>query len=210
MPRLTDADRALLLTVLGTAKEEGALGPGPVEDHLDHALAWADALPQPVGRFADLGSGGGVPGLVLAMVLPESEAVLIDARARRCESLDRARTVLGFGDRVQVEAGRAEELGRREDLRGSFDLVVARGFGPPPATAECAAPLLRTSGILSVSEPPEPRDDRWPSEGMAELGLSAPRFERVAGSNFMAARLDVLCPERFPRRTGIPEKRPLW
>jgi 16S rRNA (guanine527-N7)-methyltransferase len=210
MPRLTDADRALLLTVLGTAKEEGALGPGPVEEHLDHALGWAEALPYPAVRFADLGSGGGVPGLVLALAMPDATAVLIDARARRCESLDRALEVLGIGDRVEVVAGRAEELGRRDDLRASFDLVVARGFGPPPATAECAAPLLRLGGHLSVSEPPESRDDRWPPDGMAELGFSPPRVERVGGSGYMVVELVHPCSDRYPRRNGIPEKRPLW
>ena len=126
MTRLTDADRALLLAVLGTAKEEGALGPGPVEEHLDHALGWVEAIPHPVARFADLGSGGGVPGLVMALALPEARAVLIDARARRCESLERARGVLGLEDRVEVVLGRAEELGRRDDLRGTLDRKSTR------------------------------------------------------------------------------------
>lgn len=210
MTRLTDAERALLLTVLGTAKEEGALGPGPVEEHLDHALGWVEAIPHPVARFADLGSGGGVPGLVMALALPEARAVLIDARARRCESLERARGVLGLEDRVEVVLGRAEELGRRDDLRGTFDLVVARGFGPPPATAECSAPLLRPGGHLSVSEPPEARDDRWPTAGMASLGFSVPTVVRVGGSGYMVAQLADPCPDRYPRRNGIPEKRPLW
>ena len=66
MTRLEDSQRALLLSVLETAKGEGALGPGPVVEHLDHALAWAAILPTPT-RFIDLGSGGGLPGLVLAL-----------------------------------------------------------------------------------------------------------------------------------------------
>lgn len=210
MPRLPEDHRALLLEVLGTAKGEGALGPGPVEDHLEHALAWAEILPRPLGRFADLGSGGGVPGLVLALALPECRGALIDARARRCESLERAVSVLGLEDRIEVIQGRAEELGRRPELRGGFDLVVARGFGPPPATAECAAPLLRPGGHLSVSEPPDPRDDRWPVETMATLGFGPPRLDRVGGSGFMVAELRTACPDRFPRRDGVPEKRPLW
>ena len=77
---LTEAARENLLMVFEAAKEEGALGPSPVEEHLKHALAWLEILPEPK-RFVDLGSGGGVPGLILAMAFPESEAVLIDARS---------------------------------------------------------------------------------------------------------------------------------
>lgn len=209
MTRLSDADRALLLPVLETARTEGALGPGPVDAHLDHALAWADALPG-AERFADLGSGGGVPGLVLALALPDTRGTLIDARARRCESLERAVADLGLADRIGVVCGRAEELGRRAELRATFDLVVARGFGPPPATAECAAPLLRPGGHLSVSEPPESREDRWSGVGMGSLGFGPAVIRRIGGSGFMVAELVRDCPERFPRRNGIPEKRPLW
>jgi len=209
MPRLTDPQRALLLTVLETVKEEGALGPGPVEEHLEHALAWADAVPVP-HRFIDLGSGGGLPGLVLATVFPESRALLLDAKARRTESLERSVEVLGLGARVAVHLGRSEEAGRDPALRGAFDLAVARGFGPPPATAEAAAPFLAVGGTLSVSEPPEARPDRWPEAGLAELGLGPARSVRAGSAGFMVTTLVGACPDRYPRRTGVPEKRPLW
>ena len=209
MTRLTDPQRALLLTVLETVKGEGALGPGPVEDHLHHALAWAEVLPAP-SRFIDLGSGGGLPGLVLALVFPGTRATLLDARARRTESLQRSVEVLGLGDRVEVHLGRTEEAGRDPALRGAFDLAVARGFGPPPATAEAAAPFLMPGGVLSVSEPPEARSDRWPTDGLAELGFGPAEHIRHGEAGFMVTRLAGSCPDRYPRRTGVPEKRPLW
>ena len=209
MTRLTDSQRALLLTVLETVKGEGALGPGPVTEHLDHALAWAGVLPEPT-NFIDLGSGGGLPGLVLALVFPQARALLLDARARRTESLERSVEILGLGDRGRVHLGRTEEAGRDPLLRGAFDLAVARGFGPPPATAEAAAPFLSIGGTLSVSEPPEARADRWPDSGLAELGFAPAQERRDGDAGFMVTKLVAPCPDRYPRRTGIPEKRPLW
>lgn len=206
---LTEAARENLLTVFEAAKEEGALGPSPVDEHLKHALAWAEILPEPK-RFVDLGSGGGVPGLILAILFPNSEAVLIDARRRRSANLEISVHTLGLGERVSVLCARAEEAGRDPELRGGFDLVVARSFGSPAITAECAAPFLAVGGSLSVSEPPSASDDRWQLEGLNALGLAKPELHRIGEAGFMVSQLETLCPDRYPRRNGMPEKRPLW
>ena len=206
---LTEAARENLLMVFEAAKEEGALGPSPVDEHLKHALAWAEILPEPK-RFVDLGSGGGVPGLILAMLFPDSEAVLIDARRRRSANLEISVHTLGLGERVSVLCARAEEAGRDPDLRGGFDLVVARSFGSPAITAECAAPFLAVGGSLSVSEPPSASDDRWQLDGLNALGLAKPELHRIGEAGFMVSQLETLCPDRYPRRNGMPEKRPLW
>jgi 16S rRNA (guanine527-N7)-methyltransferase len=107
-------------------------------------------------------------------------------------------------DRTTVVQGRAEEHGRDPGLRGSFDLVTARSFGPPASTAECAAPFLAVGGRLLVSEPPM-GPPRWPVE-VAQLGLRV--GERVGGIQVLEQV--ALCPDRFPRRTGVPLKRPLF
>ncbi len=206
---LTEAARENLLMVFEAAKEEGALGPSPVDEHLKHALAWAEILPEPK-RFVDLGSGGGVPGLILAMLFPDSEAVLIDARRRRSANLEISVHTLGLRERVSVLCARAEEAGRDPELRGGFDLVVARSFGSPAITAECAAPFLAVGGSLSVSEPPSASDDRWQLEGLNALGLAKPELHRIGEAGFMVSQLETLCPDRYPRRNGMPEKRPLW
>jgi len=206
---LTEAARENLLMVFEAAKEEGALGPSPVDEHLKHALAWAEILPEPK-RFIDLGSGGGVPGLILAMLFPDSEAVLIDARRRRSANLEISVHTLGLTERVSVLCARAEEAGRDPELRGGFDLVVARSFGSPAITAECAAPFLAVGGSLSVSEPPSASDDRWQLDGLNALGLAKPELHRIGEAGFMVSQLETLCPDRYPRRNGMPEKRPLW
>jgi 16S rRNA (guanine527-N7)-methyltransferase len=204
-----------LLAVLERSRSLGFLGPGSVRVQVEHAQGFAggpEGTPQaPASRFVDLGSGGGLPGLVLADLWPESSGVLLDAAARRCEFLAEAVRELGWDDRIQVVRARAEDAGRQADLRAASDLVVARGFGPPAVTAECAAPLLAEGGRLTVSEPPEPPPDppRWPPEGLAELGLALGPEWHVPFHyrSFVQAQR---CPDRYPRRVGVPAKRPLF
>lgn len=168
-----------------------------------------EALPSRIDRAMDLGSGGGVPGLPLAMGRPEAEWVLLDGSVTRGRFLSEAVAALGLASRVHVLAARAEEAGRSPEWRGEFDLVVARSFGSPAVTAECAAPFLRVGGTLVVAEPPLERSDRWPADGLAPLGLVV--ADRITtASSFQVLRQESLCPERYPRRTGIPSKRPLF
>lgn len=161
-------------------------------------------------RVVDLGSGGGIPGLVIAERCPSAHVFLLDGRRQRTDALRRAVTELGW-PHVDVIAERAEEAGRDERLRGSIDVVVARGFGPPPVVAECAAPLLRVGGWLVVSEPPGATEaaPRWPEGPCATLGLRLEEIRELPWS-FAVLRQEAVCPERFPRRVGVPAKRPLF
>ena len=197
-----------LLEILREGQRRGFLGPGPVEHTFDHALGFAGAADAP-GRAVDLGSGAGVPGLVLALAWPESLWSLVDARARRCAFLGEAIVALGLDARVDVVEARAEVVGRDPGHRGGYDLVVARGFGPPAAVAECAAPLLRLGGAVVVSDPPGGDASRWPAAGLAVLGLEPDGMVR-AGAAYQRLRQVELCGERYPRRSGVPAKRPLF
>ena len=194
--------------MLEDARSLGFLGPGPVEPHLDHARGYMAAAPGPPTVAVDLGSGGGVPGLALALWWPSSRWLLVEAQRRRAEFLTRALPALGLEGRVDVAAERAEAVGRDPQHRGAADLVVARSFAAPAVTAECAAPLLSPRGTLIVSEPPETvADDRWPADGLAPLGLER-RAIAPAPRRFQAFMQVSPCPDRFPRRA--PHKRPLW
>jgi 16S rRNA (guanine527-N7)-methyltransferase len=192
-----------LRAVLESARARGFLGPGPVEAHVGHASPLVPVLP-PGGPIVDLGAGGGVPSLVLALARAETRWVLVEAQRRRADWLVDAIGQLGLEARAEVRNERAELTGRGP-LRGQAVAVVARGFGPPAVTAECAAPLLRSGATCWVSEPPG-APPRWPEEGLALLGLQA--GQRVEGW----VGLDAVspCPDRYPRRVGIPAKRPLF
>jgi 16S rRNA (guanine527-N7)-methyltransferase len=196
-----------LVAVLERARELGFLGPGPIEAHLANAAAFARVCGTPPVRALDLGSGGGVPGLVLASSWAASTWVLLDAMVRRCAFLRGAVAELGLAERVRVIEDRAERTGREEAWRGTFDLVTARSFARPAVTAECAAPFLRVGGTLLVSEPPD-EPDRW--EGVALLGLEDRGLVGDRDTHIRVLAQVAPCEQRYPRRVGVPEKRPLW
>jgi 16S rRNA (guanine527-N7)-methyltransferase len=197
-----------LTAVLERARRLGVLGPGPIETHVEHAAGFVNALTSvaPGSLVIDLGSGAGIPGLVVAEARPDLELVLLDAMEKRTALLDDAVTAMGLGGRVRVVTGRAEVLGHDDAWRGMAGAVTARSFGPPATTAECAAPLLRLTGVLVVSEPPA-GPDRWPPEGLTELGLVSATTD-VPGMKVLVQ--EHPCPDRYPRRDGIPAKRPLF
>ncbi|MCU1452134.1 MAG: rRNA small subunit methyltransferase [Acidimicrobiales bacterium] len=129
---------------------------------------------------------------------------------RRCRFLREAVDGLGLADRVAVVQERAELVGRDPEHRGRADVVVARSFGPPAVAAECAGPLLAVGGDLVMSEPPTTDDaQRWPPAALAELGFGG--AERVEAA-YHVVRVPLLSPtgDRWPRRVGIPAKRPLF
>lgn len=197
-----------LLEVLEEAREYGFLGPGPLETHLVSARRFLAAIePLCPGRVLDLGSGGGVPALPLVLWMPTTRFVLIEVTERRVAFLREVAERLGLEDRLDIVHERAELAGRRPELRGSCDAVTARSFAPPGVTAECGAPFLALGGVLVVSEPPEPVD-RWNPDGLAELGLGQADVNDSPGVALM--RQERPCPDRYPRRVGIPAKRPLF
>lgn len=199
--------------VLDDSRDLGLLGPGPVEDHVRHAGGFVvlseEAAGGPPARVVDIGAGGGIPGLVLAAAWPQCRVVLVEAAERRAAFLRDAVDRLGFGDRVRVLEMRAEQAARAADLRGLADVVTARSFGPPAVTAECAVGFLRLGGAIVVSDPPDGAGERWPTSGLDILGLTA-SSRRTDRGNFTVLTLSVPLPDRYPRRVGIPAKRPLF
>ena len=205
---------------MAEARAQGFLGPGPLEPQIRHARSFASVgrrlSPEDPVRLADLGSGGGLPGLVVAAEWPEATLVLIEANGRRSSFLRRAVERLDLEARVAVVEERAEVCGRDQGLRGGFDGVLARSFGRPAVLAECAAPLLRTGAWLLVSEPPRPegvaageQGERWPPAPLRQFGLQPAQVVHE-GFDYRVLRQVEACPERFPRRNGVPAKKPLF
>ena len=152
---------------LEESRRLGFLGARPVEEVVAHARAFVDALDGVVGEVADLGAGGGVPGLVIAHDRPDLELTLIDRRAKRTDFLERMVRRLRWTDRVHVLTADVEQVVRIAPA--SFDAVVARGFGPPEPTLSLAVGLVRAGGRVIISEPPV--GDRWRPDLLAELGV---------------------------------------
>jgi 16S rRNA G527 N7-methylase RsmG len=161
-------DDERLLAALDESRRFGALGE-QAEVALSHGERFLAALG--AARFVlDLGSGGGVPGLVIAVRRPDLHLTLLDRRTARTDLLLRLVGRLGLTDRVTVLAGEATELGVDPRYYGKFDAVVCRSFGTPLVTAHCAKPFLAVGGRLVVSEPPT-GEARWDLPEIASLGF---------------------------------------
>ena len=203
-------DDGLLLPSLQRAQALGFVG-GDLVQHLDHAEGFIGAIEAVAGPFQgyglDLGAGGGLPGLVLAQRYEAARWVFLDANERRTAFLAETVASLGWSDRAEVLRARAEDAARLDRCRGQFDLVTARSFGPPAVVAECAAGFLRVGGVLIVSEPPDADGSRWRHETqLRELGLVL----ETTSPGYQALRQVEACPDRYPRRSGVPAKRPLF
>jgi 16S rRNA (guanine527-N7)-methyltransferase len=208
----------ILHDVLEDARALGFFGPGPLEPQVAHAQGFAT-----IGRclspgapvcLIDLGAGGGLPGLVVATEWPEVTLTLLEAMGKRASFLRQAVERLSLGHRVSVLEERAEIAGRSDDLRATFDGVLARSFGRPAVLAECAAPFLRVGAWMLVSEPPRAEapageGDRWPPGPLGQLGLE-PAALLHEGYEYQVLRQVHPCPERYPRRNGVPAKKPLF
>jgi len=199
-----------LRAVLEDARTIGLLGPGPPEDHVTHAEDLARIIGTPPQRFLDLGSGGGVPGLVLAALWPTTTAALLDRRRKSAEFLKAAIDRLALTARIEVIEAEAESAARTPEQREAFALVVARSFAAPAVTAECASGFLQVGGALVVTEPPGGEPSRWPTDELALLGLSPATVRRSGTATAAILQKTAPTDDRWPRRSGVPAKRPLW
>lgn len=181
-----------------------------------NALRGAGLLPAGATlRVADLGTGAGFPGVPLRIAEPALRLTLIEANGRRCEFLRELLAALELPDVVVVQA-RAEEAGRDPALREQFDLVVARALAALPVLIEYALPLLRDGGLLA-----SPKGSRAAEEldvsraaltslgGRSEPTLPLPLPHGAPPQSVVLVRRTGPLPDRYPRRPGIPEKRPL-
>lgn len=163
------ADDKALLSALAELAQRGAIGERSLPASVSHAERFAQAVPRTAVALADLGSGGGLPGLVVAVRCPWLRVWLVERRARRADLLQRAVLSLDLGSRVEVFAADVRQMAAQHG--GAFDVVTARSFGPPALTAKWGSALLASGGLLLVSEPPDDDRGRWPTALLTPLGL---------------------------------------
>jgi 16S rRNA (guanine527-N7)-methyltransferase len=157
-----------LLRVLTEIQRRGAIGRSSLPDQVAHADGFVSALPSTASTLVDLGSGGGLPGLVIAHRRRDLRVVLIERRAKRADLLRYGIRALALTDSVQVAEGDAVELG--SSGRIPAQVVTARSFGPIAAVLDAAAGFLEPGGVCLVSEPPG-HDRRMDDEVVAARGF---------------------------------------
>ena len=202
------ATEARLLEVLEEAQARGFVGPGPIEAHLAVARSGLDLLAG-VRSAVDLGSGGGALGLPLAVWGPEVRWVLVESSTTRASFLRRAVGRCGLDGRVEVLAVAAEVVGRDPAHRAAHDLVVVpvlRAAGHHGGV-RLAASAARRHGWPSPSPPTDQGNERLAGRGSWPSSARAVRHQ--IGS-FRVLEQVGACPDRFPRRTGVPRRRPLF
>jgi 16S rRNA (guanine527-N7)-methyltransferase len=169
-------NRRTVEEVLTTAQRVGTLGDRPIPEVVEHAQAFVAALAGVTGTVIDIGTGAGVPGLVIAQERPDLTLVLADRRATRMDALQMGVSGLGWEDRITVLTCDIADLGKQPEHAGQYDAVVCRGFGSPEVTAPLARPLLKNGGTLIVSEPPSPKPSRWTPELLEKTGFAPPEY----------------------------------
>jgi len=200
--------------ILIQAQKLKFLGKPPVQEHILNAKGFIETIKtlnnnKPEGKLVDLGSGGGVPSLILIDWFKDWEVVLIERKEKRAEFLSWATKQLNVEKRTQIICDEVENVARNPVFEGKIDIVTARSFAPPPITAECACRFLKIRGYLVVSEPPG-NIDRWDNEFLEETGLIPLKSNENKYGTFQSLELKQKPSDRLPRRPGITRKRPLW
>ena len=209
---LVDWNRRINLTAI-TDYEEVQI------KHFLDSLTVALALKPPMGggdfRLMDVGTGAGIPGIPLKILLPDIRLVLLDATAKKAAFLHHVKDKLGL-DNVEVVVGRAEEVAHEAEYREQFGLVLSRAVASLPTLVELTLPFCAIGGIFIAQK-----------KGAIDLEVDqATRAINLLGGNLREVRkIDLpefteerwlvvvekigLTPEKYPRRPGIPAKRPL-
>lgn len=183
-----------------------------LERHILECDALADML-TPTGRWLDLGTGGGLPGLVLAYRFPDVNWTLVDATAKKVAAVRTFVAALGLRN-VDVVQGRAETLAHDDSFRGRYDGVVTRALAPLPTLVELCRGFVGAGGSIVAMKGPG-----WRAEvADAERALAALRLDVVSTvrlptgvreSWVVTMRASGAPPPGYPRRNGLPKAEPI-
>ena len=166
-------------------------------------------------KLIDIGSGGGFPGVPLKIAFPESAATLVESTGKKAAFLSHLVEALGLED-VNVLGDRAETLGKNNELREAFDLVLCRAVAKLPTVLELTLPYCRIGGLVVVHKGSDAEQELAASRAaLKKLGGTFKEIRRVDLSGLSDDRYLIVfekvsdSPAEYPRRPGMPAKRPL-
>lgn len=188
-----------------------------VIEHFLDSLACVPFL-KPVQRemaLLDVGTGGGVPGIPLKIVLPELDLVLLDASLKKVHFLEEVCRILGLQG-ARAMHGRAEDLGRQPEYRESFTWVVSRAVAPICTLAEYCLPFVKPGGFFIALKGPAVYDElEQGAYGIQLLGGHVEDIKKVClpfsekERHLVIVKKNNPTPHKYPRRAGMPKKKPL-
>ena len=166
-------------------------------------------------RIIDVGSGAGIPGFPLKILMPNIRLVLLEAIAKKSVFLNHIKDILRLDD-VEVRVGRAEDIARLTEYRESFDIVLVRAVAPLATLVELTLPFLAIDGRLIAQKKGEIDDEIILAGGaISKLGGQLREVTEINLDELPDHRRLVVIdkvtgtPEHYPRRPGVPAKRPI-
>lgn len=206
---ILEANRKVNLTAI-TDRQEA------IRKHLIDSLSCA-GIAEFRGRATavDLGTGGGFPGVPLAIAFPEMGFSLIDSQEKKLRIIEDICEKLGI-DNVEVFHGRAEDLAREEDHRDYYDICLSRAVANMQTLCELCLPFVRKGGHFIAYKGPECVEEvKSAAKAMEELEgklvsiAPQPAAEGMEGHSLVIVEKLGVTDPRYPRKAGIPAKRPL-
>ncbi len=207
---VVEANRRQNLTALQSDYEMA------VKHFLDSLTCLSLGVFDQFARVVDIGSGAGFPGIPLKIARPVLDVTLLDSSAKKTDFLRRALAELGLGEGCHVVTGRAEKAGHAAGMRATFDLAVVRAVAPLAVDLEYGLPLLAEGGCLVAMKGPRAAEEM--EQAVAAAALLGGALERAVEIRLPLGderRTLVLfrkagpTPDAYPRREGLPSKRPL-
>ncbi len=212
---------AAFLRVLYTANETTNLTAirDPADGWLKHVFDALTLLPvlveaQAAGErlaICDVGSGGGVPALILAIARPDADVTLLEATGRKCEFLTSAAAELGL-DNVTVVNSRSERVGAfpKGELRDAFDVVTARALGRIAVASELCVPLAREQGLILLIKGQAAEEELEEArQALHELHTNHAGTIDTPTGKIVVLEKSRRTPKKYPRRDGEPKRAPI-
>lgn len=195
-------------TVLETNRSFNLTGAKTTDDVVEHILDALTVVPFVSGRLIDVGSGAGFPAIPIA-IATGIQVTLVEANNKKARFLER--TIAALGLNAQVVPKRAEVAGRDDTLRDTFSCGTARAVASAPAVAELVLPLIEPDGSAILQRGTLDHCERRALiDAALVLGAEVESEHPLAeGRRILILRKRGPTPPRFPRRAGIPERRPL-